>query len=188
MGLHSFCLTNINAEIALANSEKIGARQLASPGIKGGHFSDAACAVSSKHLLRPTRAYKLLIVLGRCFFFTTFFYVVRCSCRNSFTLCEFRSSSFGCRFSCLSTFCGSFESAIRASSIEAASHPQASRLRALQLIGKVLLSRASTIGVMRKTGAGRNQAPNNNVLFQAAQIVTQSTYRCFGENTSGFLE
>jgi hypothetical protein len=49
-----------------------GARLSTSPGVKGGHFSDAGNSVSSKHRLRPARAYKLLFLLGRRYFFIAF--------------------------------------------------------------------------------------------------------------------
>ena len=55
---------------------------MASPGIKGGHFSDASNSVSSKHRRRPAGAYKLLIVLGAFYFLTTIRVGIRFTSRN----------------------------------------------------------------------------------------------------------
>ena len=59
---------------------------MASPGIKGGHFSDAGNSVSSEHRLRPAGGYKLLILLGCCRFLSTIFGYIGFTCRNYFTL------------------------------------------------------------------------------------------------------
>ena len=47
---------------------------------------------------------------------------------------------------------------------------------------------ATTLVVVRQTGTSRNQSANHNVFFQAAQVITLTGNRTFGEYPGGFLE
>src|SRR5688572_8396300 len=48
--------------------------------------------------------------------------------------------------------------------------------------------RAAALLVVGETGTGRNQAADDYVFLQAAQIVLGAAHRSFGEDTCGFLE
>jgi hypothetical protein len=61
-------------------------------------------------------------------------------------------------------------------------------LQLLELIGEVLLPCPATLGVMRKARTGGDQAANDDVLLEAAQIVLEATNGRFRENTRGLLE
>lgn len=47
---------------------------------------------------------------------------------------------------------------------------------------------ATTLCVVCQTGTSRNQATNDNVLFQAAEVIPLAGDGAFGQNPRGFLE
>ena len=95
--------------------------------------------------------------------------VVLCGCRGSHFFGHFDHHILGRRFS----FDCRFLSLI---------------LELFQLIGEVLFPGSPALGVMRKARTSGNQAADDDVLLEAAQIVFETTYGSFRENTRGLLE
>src|SRR5882757_9429141 len=51
-----------------------------------------------------------------------------------------------------------------------------------------VIKRTSATRMIREPSAGGNESANNNVLFQAAQVVLETPNRCLGEDAGSFLE
>src|SRR5581483_4927063 len=60
--------------------------------------------------------------------------------------------------------------------------------RGLQIGEQAAAAGATTLLVMRETGAGRDEASHDHVLLEPAELVARAAHRSLGEHARGLLE